>query len=91
MTTEEFDREFSETPMARPGRAGLLRNAAIVLGNSGDSVVIPTLIAALRDHEPLIRGAAVWALRKLDGEEARIALKQLLEHETDPMVREEYK
>ena len=89
LTAEEFDREFSETPMARPGRAGLLRNAAIVLGNSGDPAVIPTLIAALGDLEPLIRGAAVWALRTLDREEARVALSELADRETDPNVLDE--
>lgn len=89
MTTEEFDREFAETPMARPGRAGLLRNAAIVLGNSGEVGVVPDLIAALRDSEPLVRGAAVWALRRLGGEDAGLALRELADRETDPIVRDE--
>ncbi|MDB5337347.1 MAG: hypothetical protein JWN70_2966 [Planctomycetaceae bacterium] len=89
MSAEEFDREFAETPMARPGRAGLLRNAAIVLGNSGDSAAIPVLIAALRDCELLIRGAAVWALRQLGGEDASLALRELDAREIDPVVRDE--
>ena len=90
MSAEEFDREFAETPMARPGRAGLLRNAAIVLGNSGDSAAVPVLIEALRDREPLIRGAAVWALQTLGGEAARQALSDLAEREIDPVVRDEF-
>ena len=89
MTAEDFDREFGETPMARPGRAGLLRNAAIVLGNSGDLAAVPVLIAALRDAEALVRGAAVWALRQLGGMDARVALSELAERETDPAVKDE--
>ncbi len=90
LTAEEFERDFADTPLARPGRVGLLRNAAIVLGNSGDSAAIPTLIAALGDPEPLVRGAAVWALQRLGGEEAKMALRELADVETDPMVRDEF-
>ncbi len=86
MTAEDFDREFAETPMARPGRAGLLRNAAIVLGNSGDPTAVPVLIAALGDVEPLIRGASVWALQQLGGEDAYVALRVIAEREADPAV-----
>src|SRR5690606_13608172 len=39
MSPQEFDARFRHTPFSRPGRAGLLRNAAIVLGNSGDPSV----------------------------------------------------
>ena len=67
MSQEEFDQEFAETPLARPGRAGLLRNAAIVLGNSGDPAAIPILTDALQDAEPTVREAAEWAIKKLVG------------------------
>lgn len=90
MSPEAFDREFADTPLARPGRAGLLRNAAIVLGNSGDSAAVPVLIAALQDQEPLVRGAAVWALQQLGGEEAVSAVRELVQVETDAVVREEF-
>lgn len=65
MNQQEFELRFGHTPLARPGRAGLLRNAAIVLGNSGDASAIPTLEAALNDDEPLVRDAAAWALQRL--------------------------
>lgn len=89
LTAEEFEREFSETPLARLGRAGLLRNAVIVLGNSGDRAAVPALIDALQDQEPVIRGAAVWALRQLGGDDAQQALRALAAVEADPMVRDE--
>src|SRR5690606_1417019 len=60
-----FTERFRGTPLARPGRAGLLRNAAIVLGNSGDGAAIPVLEAALDDDEPLVREAAAWGLARL--------------------------
>jgi epoxyqueuosine reductase len=90
MSAEDFDREFGETPLSRPGRAGLLRNAAIVLGNSHDPASVPALIAVLRDAEPLIRGAAVWALLQLGGPDAAAAVRDLATRETDPLVLEEF-
>lgn len=89
LSQEQFDQEFAETPMARPGRTGLLRNAAIVLGNSGHVSAVPALIAALRDEDPVIRGAAVWALQKLGGDAAEQALSELACVETNEPVREE--
>ena len=67
LDVEQFRTRFRDTPLSRPRRAGLLRNAAIVLGNSGDPRAIPVLRTALADEEPLIRGAAAWALGRLGG------------------------
>jgi epoxyqueuosine reductase len=63
LTAEQFDTEFGETPLARPGRTGILRNAAIVLGNSQDPAAIPALQNGLQDADPTIREACEWALR----------------------------
>ncbi len=82
LSDAEFRARFRHTPLFRPGRAGLLRNAAIVLGNAGDERAVPRLIAALNDNEPLVRGAAAWALGKIGGVAARGAL---LERETVEM------
>ncbi|MBX3438144.1 MAG: tRNA epoxyqueuosine(34) reductase QueG [Planctomycetaceae bacterium] len=64
-----FEARFANSPLARPGRAGLLRNACIVLGNNGDANCVPALTKALDDPEPLIRTAAAWALGRLNGDE----------------------
>ncbi len=88
---EEFRAKFGHTPLARPGRPGVLRNAAIVLGNSGDRRAIPALVAALNDQEPLIRGAAAWALGQIGGEAARAGLLRHAEMEEDAEVRREIK
>ncbi len=72
---EGFKQRFGTTPPARSGRAGLLRNAAIVLGNGGDAGAVGALCGALNDREPLIRGAAAWALGQLGGEIGQRALQ----------------
>lgn len=65
LTAEQFDAEFGDTPLARPGRVGILRNAAIVLGNSRHPAAIPALLQGLQDAEPVIREACEWALKRL--------------------------
>lgn len=86
---EEFQQRFRKTPFDRPGRSGLLRNAAIVAGNSGDSSLIPSLVQCLSDEEPLVRGAAAWALGKLGGEAASDALRSASRCESAPEVQVE--
>ena len=46
-------------------RRGLIRNACVVAGNSGDEALVPFLAPLLRDSEPLIREHALWALAQL--------------------------
>ncbi|HEY1694572.1 MAG TPA: tRNA epoxyqueuosine(34) reductase QueG [Polyangiaceae bacterium] len=56
------------TPLARAGRVGLARNAAIVLGNRGDVKAAPALRRTARDHDDaIVREAAAWALERLGG------------------------
>ena len=59
---DEFRARFRKTPLWRPKRRGILRNAAIVLGNRPHEDNIPALALGLKDIEPLIRGASAWAL-----------------------------
>ena len=78
-----FQAEFAGTPMHRTGRATLLRNALIALGNNGNQSAVPALSRALNDVEPLIRGAAAWALNRLGGSIATTLLKDRQAIETD--------
>jgi epoxyqueuosine reductase len=55
------------TPLSRPRRRGLLRNAAVVLGNLGDPAAIPALEAARSDPDPLIADHAAWAIKQIKG------------------------
>ena len=84
---DEFRERFAKTPLARPKRAGLLRNAVIVVGNTKPAGALPILIGLLDDKEPLIRGAAAWALGRFSRTaETKAALEGRLIQEEDPNV-----
>jgi epoxyqueuosine reductase len=74
----------------RTGRDRLVRNVLVAIGNSGDTALAPAAERLLADASPLVRGAAVWALGRLDP--ARLATLEP-EHaaEADPEVAEEWK
>jgi len=89
ISEQEFQLRYGQTPFARPGRVGMARNAAIVMGNSGDLQHCSPLITALNDPSSLVRGAAAWALGELGGAPSLLALQSLLEREEDSVVLEE--
>ena len=88
-----FRRRFKGTPVLRTKRRGLLRNAAVALGNHRDPRGTPSLQSALLDPEPLVRGHAAWALGEIalhaGDAAARAALATARAREADPAVREE--
>ncbi len=86
---EQFRRRFRHTPLWRPKRRGLLRNAAIVLGNRRDPATLPALGRALDDVEPLVRGAAAWALGQFDLPGAWQLLEARSQIESDSDVHSE--
>jgi epoxyqueuosine reductase len=57
---------FAKSPVKRIGRARFVRNVLIAIGNSGDAVLAPEAERLLSDVSPLVRGAAIWALGRLD-------------------------
>jgi epoxyqueuosine reductase len=71
LSPEDFRRRFRGTALGRARRRGLLRNAAIVLGNKGDPAALPALQRALNDAEPLVRDAARWAIERITQKERR--------------------
>jgi epoxyqueuosine reductase len=50
----------------RTKRSGLVRNAALVLGNIGDAAALPALRRAMDDPEPVVREAARWAIEQIE-------------------------
>ncbi|HEX4415633.1 MAG TPA: tRNA epoxyqueuosine(34) reductase QueG, partial [Lacipirellulaceae bacterium] len=84
-----FRARFRNTPLWRPRRRGLLRNAAIVLGNHPTATAVPALACGLNDDESLIRGACAWALGRYSEPAAFCALELRLTVETDASVRRE--
>jgi len=78
-----FRTVFAGSPIKRIGRDRMVRNALIAAGNSGDQALVELVVKLLADESPVVRGAAIWALRRLDfarchSEHARIAT---LEHD----------
>jgi epoxyqueuosine reductase len=65
LSEEEFRRRFRDSPLWRPRRPGMLRNAALVLGNRGDPAALPALENAARDADPVVAAAARWALERI--------------------------
>ena len=84
-----FSERFRKSPIKRTKRRGLLRNAAVALGNVGSVGDVPALKGALADVEPLVRSHAAWALGRIGGEEARDTLREALRTEETDDVRAE--
>ena len=64
----EFRRRFRGTSLLRAGRSGLLRNAAIALGNRPHPPAIPALTHGLSDADPVVREACAWVLARYPAE-----------------------
>jgi epoxyqueuosine reductase len=61
-----FRQVFAGSPIKRIGRDKMTRNALIAAGNSGEPALLASVAALLDDPAPVVRGAAVWALGRLD-------------------------
>jgi epoxyqueuosine reductase len=66
LSYDEFRRRFRDTALWRTRRSGLLRNAALVLGNTADTSALPTLHRAAGDTDPVISEAAQWAIEQIE-------------------------
>lgn len=86
----DFRTMFARTPVKRLGRDRFLRNVLIAVGNSGNRDLTDAVIALLDDGAPLVRGAAVWALRMLAPERAASEALAREDMEMDPAVRAEW-
>lgn len=87
---DEFREIFKGSPMKRSKRRGLLRNAAVVLGNQRDVGLVDLLAQRLLcEPEELVRGHLAWALGRIGGADAAEALKTASERETEVYVQDE--
>ncbi|MEM7783764.1 MAG: tRNA epoxyqueuosine(34) reductase QueG, partial [Planctomycetota bacterium] len=86
---DQYRARFRKTPLWRPKRRGILRNAAIALGNYPDQENLGALAKGIEDTEPLVRGASAWALGRHPELEAINLLQQRKEIEQDRTVQEE--
>ena len=79
----QFRQRFAGTPIMRAKRLGMQRNACVALGNLGDSATVSALAHALEYADPLVQQHAAWALGRIGGNEAELALKSALDSESD--------
>jgi epoxyqueuosine reductase len=87
-----FRVRFSGSPIKRIGRARFLRNVLVAIGNANDPALVGAALNLLADDEPLVRGAAVWALARTLADKDFAGLAALLaEKETDAQVAAEWR
>jgi epoxyqueuosine reductase len=81
---------FAKSPVKRTGRHRFVRNVLIAIGNSGDASLARHAERLLGDASPLVRGAAVWALGRLDPPRIAELANAHMANERDPAVVEEW-
>ncbi|HET7887092.1 MAG TPA: tRNA epoxyqueuosine(34) reductase QueG [Bradyrhizobium sp.] len=87
---EAFRKLFSKSPVKRIGRDRFIRNVLIAIGNADEPVLAKEAERLLTDANPLVRGAAVWALSQLVSRDRFVALADNAAAETDASVRAEW-
>jgi epoxyqueuosine reductase len=86
-----FRRLFAKSPVKRTGRDRFVRNVLIAIGNCDDPALAGAVAQLLTDDSALVRGAAIWALGRLDCKRLRDVAALRREAETDPEVAAEWK
>jgi epoxyqueuosine reductase len=81
---------FAKSAVKRIGRTRFLRNVLIAIGNSADAPLAHEAERLLDDPAPLVRGAAIWALGRLDHSRLVERAKQHREAESDADVAAEW-
>lgn len=82
---------FSGSPIKRIGRDRFIRNVLIAAGNSGDKNLIGQILELAKDPSPVVRGAAIWALKHLMADDDFLRFAENSGAEDDPEVREEWR
>src|SRR5499433_3526492 len=85
-----FRAMFAKSPVKRTGRDRFVRNVLIAIGNSGDAVLAAEAEWLLGDRSPLVRGAAVWALARLDPARLAALAPARRDGECDADVQQEW-
>ncbi len=85
-----FREVFAGSPVKRTGRDRFVRNVLIAIGNSGAPRLVNAVIARLDDAAPVVRGAAIWALARLDPARFEAEKARRGAAEQDPGVIEEW-
>ncbi len=83
-----FREKFAGSPVKRIGRDRFVRNVLIAAGNSNEPDLLPLVETLLADPSPLVRGAAVWAVSRLAGQERFDRLRQASMEQDDDVKAE---
>ncbi len=87
----EFRKKFPGSPIKRIGRNRFLRNVMIAIGNSNTPSLRVSAANKLGEADPVVRGAAVWALSRLeDGDSFADMRESALVSERDKSVLQEW-
>ena len=70
LSEDAWRQETRGTALRRAKYRGLLRNALVVAGNSGDRTLIPRVLRHARGPDPLLAEHARWALERLESGES---------------------
>jgi epoxyqueuosine reductase len=85
-----FRKLFSGSPIKRIGRDRFVRNVLIAAGNGRDVGLVSQIENLLIDPEPVVRGAAIWALGRLSPAALARRRMEYAPSEQDPSVRAEW-
>jgi epoxyqueuosine reductase len=66
LTDEQFRERFRRTPLWRAKRRGILRNAAVVLGNQRCAAALPILRRAAKCEDAIVSEACQWAIEQIE-------------------------
>jgi epoxyqueuosine reductase len=81
---------FAKSPVKRAGRDRFLRNVLIAIGNSENPALAGEAERLLTDASALVRGAAIWALGRLDRTRLHEMATIRRATESDPAVNAEW-
>ncbi|MFE8696182.1 tRNA epoxyqueuosine(34) reductase QueG [Cytobacillus sp. FJAT-53684] len=87
LSNREFKEKFGSLAGSWRGKKPIQRNAIIALAHFKDETAVEELIEVMTtDPRSVMRGTAAWALGKIGGETAQLALEKAQEKETDEEV-----
>ncbi|WP_282138214.1 tRNA epoxyqueuosine(34) reductase QueG [Rossellomorea aquimaris] len=90
ISNRKFKEKYGHVSGSWRGKKPIQRNAIIALAHYKDTTAIDDLIDVLKkDVRPVIRGTSAWALGKIGGVEAEVALLAQQSVETDEEVLNE--
>ncbi len=85
----KFKQRFGKTPLSRPKRRGLLRNALVVLGNQKPDGALEVLRRFIdKESNPMLREHAAWAIAQQGTLSAKKTLESMIGNESDELTRQ---